>query len=480
MSHNSRVRLASDSWLTILPSEFATLDANLAAGINAVDGGAYAPSAAIVLGGSGLTVTGPLFVARGGSLTSQTAGGWVLGDGDFPLYSATHVGRTRKWLQPCINARVVPHSAAYARWTDAAIQTIATTIDQSDGHGALPPRIYVPIRAHNGSTLGKVTVNFRVGWPHLSLPPTMPTVRVLRKDGSGKAVTLTSTASGADANGYVGITKPNSPAAWYQSGGAQAFVVVCDQNNVIDTSQYEYVLEITEEGGIQGYPFALIYKKAVKYATTGSNLTLSTLQTVDGGIATVEGDRVLVKDQLDPTYNGIWVAHAGAWTRAIDFQSAADFSQGVVIPVDAGNANGGSYWQATSTTTTWQPGSTPANTGGWQSAHAYGATGVSVTPTAVHATGFWFLATQVSGTGTSGATEPAWPNSVGQTVVDNPGANQITWTCIGPTASALAFVPRGKDDTDTLGASNTWFFAHGNIWQSILCEFDNIADTRWA
>lgn len=37
--------------------------------------------------------------------------------------------------------------------------------------------------------------------------------------------------------------------------------------------------------------------------------------------------------------------------------------------------------------------------------------------------------TAIAGTGTSGATEPVWPTALGATVIDNPGANQITWTC---------------------------------------------------
>jgi hypothetical protein len=480
MTHHSRVRGGADSWLNVLPSEFAALDAGLAAEINGVDGGCYAPSSAIILGGSGLQLTGPLVVARGGSLMSQTAGGWSLQDGDFPQYAVGHVGRTRKWLQPCMLARVVPHAAAYVRWTDAGLQSIAPTIDQSDGRGPLPVRMYVPIRAHNGSTLGKVTVNYRVGWPHTALPTTMPQFRVIRKDGGGKAVTLTSSASGADANGYLAIPTPVGAAAWYQGGAAQAFVIVCDQNNVIDVSQYEYLLEITEESGLTGWPWSLVYKKAVKYATIGSNIgSLSTLFAIDGALAVGEGDRVLVKDQTDPTYNGVWIAHAGAWHRATDFQSAADWSRGVVIPIDAGNANGGSYWQSASTITSWTPGTTPAGTAAWAPATSY-PVGSRVTPTATHASGFWFLATLISGTGTSGASDPNWPNSVGSTVVDNAGANQIVWTCVGPTATALSFVPRGQSDTDTPGSSNTWFYAHGNIWQALLCEFDNISDTRWA
>lgn len=64
--------------------------------------------------------------------------------------------------------------------------------------------------------------------------------------------------------------------------------------------------------------------------------------------------------------------------------------------------------------------------GAWAVASAY-AVGVFRRPTA--ANGFRYEVTAIAGTGTSGGVEPAWPTTVGTTVVDNAGANQITWTC---------------------------------------------------
>ncbi len=72
--------------------------------------------------------------------------------------------------------------------------------------------------------------------------------------------------------------------------------------------------------------------------------------------------------------------------------------------------------------------------GAWQAATAY-AVGTFRRPVAPN--GFRYEVTAIAGTGTSGGAEPAWPTTVGATVIDNPGANQITWTC------------RSHDITDT-------------------------------
>lgn len=63
--------------------------------------------------------------------------------------------------------------------------------------------------------------------------------------------------------------------------------------------------------------------------------------------------------------------------------------------------------------------------GAWAAATAYT---VSTFRRPVSANGFRYEVTAIAGTGTSAATEPVWPTTLGATVIDNPGANQITWT----------------------------------------------------
>lgn len=93
----------------------------------------------------------------------------------------------------------------------------------------------------------------------------------------------------------------------------------------------------------------LSWKQAVLAATT-ANITLSAPQTIDG-IAVVAGNRVLVKNQTTSSQNGIYVVAAGAWTRALDADSATELD-GLGVYVQQGTANGDTGWTETATVTT--------------------------------------------------------------------------------------------------------------------------------
>jgi hypothetical protein len=76
----------------------------------------------------------------------------------------------------------------------------------------------------------------------------------------------------------------------------------------------------------------------VAVATTTANITLSGLQTIDG-YTLVAGDRVLVWVQDDLTANGIYLASAGAWTRAADAPDAESMWDCFVWTQFNGNVN---------------------------------------------------------------------------------------------------------------------------------------------
>jgi hypothetical protein len=91
----------------------------------------------------------------------------------------------------------------------------------------------------------------------------------------------------------------------------------------------------------------LAWKAPVRAATTGSNIVLSGLQTIDG-VVLAAADRVLVKDQTDATTNGLYNASTGSWTRTIDAASNDKFTQGLQVLVTSGAVNQNLIFELTS------------------------------------------------------------------------------------------------------------------------------------
>lgn len=79
-------------------------------------------------------------------------------------------------------------------------------------------------------------------------------------------------------------------------------------------------------------------KDSAKVATIGNiDLTTGGLLIVDG-YQTVDADRILVKDQTDPSENGIYTASAGAWVRTEDANADGEIVTGTQIFVsDSGH-----------------------------------------------------------------------------------------------------------------------------------------------
>jgi len=90
----------------------------------------------------------------------------------------------------------------------------------------------------------------------------------------------------------------------------------------------------------------LSWKQAVLAAST-ANIDLATggLLTIDG-VTLADGSRVLVKDQTDPTENGIYIAHSGAWVRSTDMDSTTPINEinGAAAFVEQGTLNADTAW----------------------------------------------------------------------------------------------------------------------------------------
>lgn len=87
----------------------------------------------------------------------------------------------------------------------------------------------------------------------------------------------------------------------------------------------------------------LAIKTPVRVATTGANIVLSGLQTIDG-VALAAGDRVLVKDQTTTTQNGIYNASTGPWASSSDFTSNTQVDAGQLVFVTSGTQNPQTLW----------------------------------------------------------------------------------------------------------------------------------------
>ncbi|MER9545072.1 SGNH/GDSL hydrolase family protein [Mesorhizobium sp. M0437] len=78
-------------------------------------------------------------------------------------------------------------------------------------------------------------------------------------------------------------------------------------------------------------------REPVRLATT-ADILLHGLQAIDG-VPTEIGDRVLVKDQADPTQNGIYTASEGDWFRAADARSTRTLQKGTTVHTQVGSVN---------------------------------------------------------------------------------------------------------------------------------------------
>jgi hypothetical protein len=86
----------------------------------------------------------------------------------------------------------------------------------------------------------------------------------------------------------------------------------------------------------------LAWKPDAVVATTGP-ITLSGFQVIDGYSILVP-ETVLVKNQADPSENGIWISDAGAWFRSSTMDTVPEFNNAAIY-VTSGTVNANTAWR---------------------------------------------------------------------------------------------------------------------------------------
>jgi len=100
---------------------------------------------------------------------------------------------------------------------------------------------------------------------------------------------------------------------------------------------------VTGPRGLTDLPESFAWKEPVRLVAT-TNVTASGSRTIDG-VATQDGDRVLLTDQTSAIDNGIYnVNHSGAWTRSEDADDSGDLPTMATVGVQEGDDYQHSHW----------------------------------------------------------------------------------------------------------------------------------------
>lgn len=229
------------------------IQALVAGGIS--DGGTVGGIAATVAGGIQATVAGGITATVGGGITSGANGGIRLtgNAADWITYAAP---RTVNRFQPIYSA---VFAAGWSVDTPGALGPGIPGAAQSTGTSGNLLRFPLPLIHNgflNGSTLTSVQVFISVA-THSGVPTTPPTISIQRiaypLGGSGGTVDPLFSSSFVPfwpSGAFGGIATPANGAAWTAGSNVQQITFTPDQNNVIDTTNYQYECLITDEQGL--------------------------------------------------------------------------------------------------------------------------------------------------------------------------------------------------------------------------------------
>jgi hypothetical protein len=135
--------------------------------------------------------------------------------------------------------------------------------------------------------------------------------------------------------GQASLSDLSAPTATFSFGAQLA------QSSAVPSGGNDLTNKTYVDAAIAAARLAADAKESVRLATTADH-GLTGLTAIDG-VTPVAGDRILVRAQTAPAQNGIYVAAAGAWSRATDFDAWAEIP-GSSVAVEEGTTYADSVW----------------------------------------------------------------------------------------------------------------------------------------
>jgi|SRR5208337_3400500 len=214
-------------------AQMNALDIDHANAIDGIDGGTYVETAAVTLEG-GI----PVLIISGAGTTAQTASGgrFSLGDNDYPTLDIPHSGSTQVRTKSC------PSGAMFAATWTVQLRSVIRFYLEGGGTTDL---VAIPLDdiLQNGETLTTVALRFAISNNHAGgLPAVQPHFFIERYKNDG---TNSSAGSATLAAGTISA---------YYDGGADQVLSATGLTEVVDKTQYHYVLLLADESGINSEP----------------------------------------------------------------------------------------------------------------------------------------------------------------------------------------------------------------------------------
>ena len=226
-------------------ADLKKIDTNTWKSINGDEGGVWAPSTPIIIGGQGIILAGPSTISAASSyVQSSSTNPIIFGKDTLDDYFAldtNHTYRTRSIKEKIIEVFAPNLETEVKAYSAHGIQTVRT--------GA---RFFASIGMYNGARIDSVEFRLTVGEVHTFFPSSMPSFRVIAIDANGVFIPLRLADSTTNVDGFISMPSPVLGDIW-GSNAIWVFTYVCNNTHIMDSSLYTYMAEIVDESGTNAW-----------------------------------------------------------------------------------------------------------------------------------------------------------------------------------------------------------------------------------